>query len=50
VKLGPALAGKCCVAINLDLSNVLGAIEEDEFRSLSRAVGGFLAIYFGKGW
>jgi hypothetical protein len=36
VKLGPAPAGKCCVAINLDLSNVLGAIEEDEFGSCLR--------------
>jgi hypothetical protein len=49
-KLGPAPAGKCCVAINLDLSNVLGAIWRRWIWKLSQAVGGFLAIYFGKGW
>jgi hypothetical protein len=45
-KLGPAPAGKCCVAINLDLSNVFGAIEEDEFGYLKKmnleVVSGYL--------
>jgi hypothetical protein len=34
--VGPALSGKCNVAINLDLSNGFGAIEDDEFGSCLR--------------